>query len=79
MENITNLVPRKKETFMIHLQIEGLTKSFGDRVLFSDISFGLSEGERVGAHCQERYRKDDPSQYNCRRRELRCRNDNFPQ
>ena len=33
---------------MIHLQIEGLTKSFGDRVLFSDISFGLSEGERVG-------------------------------
>ncbi len=48
MENITNLVPRKKETFMIHLQIEGLTKSFGDRVLFSDISFGLSEGERVG-------------------------------
>lgn len=48
MENITNLVPRKKETFMIHLQIEGLTKSFGDRVLFSGISFGLSEGERVG-------------------------------
>ena len=33
---------------MIHLQIEGLTKSFGDRVLFSGISFGLSEGERVG-------------------------------
>ncbi len=33
---------------MINLQIEGLTKSFGDRVLFSDIVFGLSEGERVG-------------------------------
>ena len=33
---------------MINLQIEGLTKSFGDRVLFSDIAFGLSEGERVG-------------------------------
>ena len=33
---------------MINLQIEGLSKSFGDRVLFSDIAFGLSEGERVG-------------------------------
>lgn len=33
---------------MINLQIEGLTKSFSDRVLFSDIAFGLSEGERVG-------------------------------
>ena len=33
---------------MINLQIEGLTKSFGDRVLFADIAFGLSEGERVG-------------------------------
>lgn len=31
-----------------YLQIEGLTKSFGERVLFSDISFGIGEGERVG-------------------------------
>lgn len=30
------------------LQVENLTKSFGDRVLFQDISFGLSEGQRVG-------------------------------
>lgn len=30
------------------LQIEGLTKSFGDLVLFSDISFGIAEGERIG-------------------------------
>jgi len=47
-ENIANLVPHKKTSFMINLQIEGLTKSFGDRVLFADIAFGLSEGERVG-------------------------------
>ena len=47
-ENIANLVPHKKTSFMINLQIEGLTKSFGDRVLFTDIAFGLSEGERVG-------------------------------
>ncbi len=30
------------------LQVENLTKSFGDRILFQDISFGLSEGQRVG-------------------------------
>lgn len=30
------------------LQIENLTKSFGDRILFSDISFGISEGDKVG-------------------------------
>ena len=31
-----------------YLQVEALTKSFGDLVLFRDISFGISEGERVG-------------------------------
>ena len=30
------------------LQVEGLTKSFGDLVLFREISFGLAEGQRVG-------------------------------
>lgn len=30
------------------LQIDGLTKSFGDLVLFRDISFGVAEGERIG-------------------------------
>ncbi len=30
------------------LQVENLTKSFGDLVLFRDISFGLAEGQRVG-------------------------------
>ena len=30
------------------LQVENLTKSFGDLVLFEDISFGLAEGQRVG-------------------------------
>ena len=28
--------------------MENLTKSFGDLVLFENISFGLSEGQRVG-------------------------------
>lgn len=30
------------------LQIEGLTKSFGDLVLLENVSFGLAEGQRVG-------------------------------
>lgn len=30
------------------LQVENLTKSFGDLVLFEKISFGLDEGDRVG-------------------------------
>ena len=30
------------------LQVENLTKSFGDLVLFQDICFGLAEGQRVG-------------------------------
>lgn len=30
-----------------YLQVENLTKSFGDRNLFSDISFGIAEGQRV--------------------------------
>lgn len=31
-----------------YLQVEGLTKSYGDRVLFGDISFGIDQGEKVG-------------------------------
>lgn len=33
---------------LCYLQVEGLTKSYGDRVLFSDISFGIDQGEKVG-------------------------------
>ena len=31
-----------------YLQVENLTKSFGDLVLFNDISFGIAEGQRIG-------------------------------
>ena len=31
-----------------YLQIEELTKSYGDRVLFSDVTFGINEGDKVG-------------------------------
>ncbi|MEG2573521.1 MAG: ATP-binding cassette domain-containing protein, partial [Bacteroides sp.] len=30
------------------LQIEGLKKSFGDLVLFDNLSFGIAEGQRIG-------------------------------
>ncbi len=32
----------------LHLQVSGLTKSFGERTLFEPLSFSLSEGERLG-------------------------------
>ena len=30
------------------LQIENLTKSYGDRTLFGDITFGINEGDKIG-------------------------------
>lgn len=30
------------------MQVESLTKSFGERVLFENISFGINEGQRIG-------------------------------
>lgn len=31
-----------------YLQIENLTKSYGDRMLFSDVTFGVYEGDKIG-------------------------------
>ena len=31
-----------------YLQVENLTKSFGDLVLFENLSFGITEGQRIG-------------------------------
>ena len=30
------------------LQVENLTKSYGDRILFADVTFGVNEGEKIG-------------------------------
>ena len=30
------------------LQIENLTKSYGDRILFADVTFGVNEGDKIG-------------------------------
>ena len=33
---------------MTYLQIEELTKSYGDRMLFADVTFGIDEGDKIG-------------------------------
>jgi len=40
-----------------YLQVEGLTKSFGDKLLFENISFGVSEGQRVALVARNGYGK----------------------
>lgn len=37
---------------MILLQIEQLTKSFGDRILFEDVSLGVFQGDKIGIVAQ---------------------------
>jgi ATP-binding cassette subfamily F protein uup len=32
----------------VYMQVSSLTKSFGDLLLFADISFGIDEGQRIG-------------------------------
>lgn len=31
-----------------YLQIENLTKSYGDRILFADVTFGVNQGDKIG-------------------------------
>lgn len=37
---------------MVYLQVENLSKSFGDRLLFENISFGIDQGQRVALIAQ---------------------------
>ena len=37
---------------MVYLQVENLTKSFGDRLLFENINFGIDQGQRVALIAQ---------------------------
>ncbi len=39
-----------------YLQVDGLTKRIGDRVLFEHISFGIAERATGRLDCQERNR-----------------------
>ena len=31
-----------------YLQVENLTKSYGDRLLFDSVTFGVNEGDKIG-------------------------------
>ncbi|MDE6359165.1 MAG: ATP-binding cassette domain-containing protein, partial [Duncaniella sp.] len=31
-----------------YLQVEDLTKSYGDRILFESVTFGVNEGDKIG-------------------------------
>lgn len=33
---------------MVYLQVENLTKSYGDRILFADASMGVEQGDKIG-------------------------------
>lgn len=62
-----------------YLQIEELTKSFGDLVLFENLSFGISEGDQNRAYCQKWNRENHSAQHNSGKRRLRFRECNLPQ
>ena len=40
--------PRKEPSLLCTLQIDGLCKSFGDRVIFDGLSLNINQGEKVG-------------------------------
>ena len=52
------------------IQVEQLSKSYGDRLLFQDVSFSIAEGEVWIDSCQW-YRKNDFASYHYGRRNLR--------
>ena len=60
------------------LQVENLTKSFGDLVLFNNLSFGIGEGDRVGLIAKKWNRKDYFAQHPNRPRRLRFGNNHLP-
>lgn len=54
-----------------YLQVENLTKSFGDLLLFHEISFGIAQGQRVGLIAKNGSGKNNVAEYTCRKGRLR--------
>lgn len=48
IQRLLSDLSKNKFYMAVNLQVDELTKSFGDLVLFENISFGVSEGERIG-------------------------------
>ena len=38
----------RKIVFVNYLSVENIAKSYGERILFSEISFGINEGQKIG-------------------------------
>ncbi len=53
-----------------YLQIENLTKSFGDRILFENISLGIGEGDRIGLIAKNGAGENDFTEYSGGERKL---------
>ena len=47
-KNATFVRVYRIETMISYLQIDKLTKSFGDLVLFENITFGVAQGQKIG-------------------------------
>ena len=54
-----------------YLQVENLTKSFGDLVLFHEISFGIAQGQRIGLIAKNGSRKNNIVEYSGRQGRVR--------
>lgn len=48
------------------LQIDNLTKSYGDRMLFDGVTFGVYEGDKIGVIAKKRHWKIDTAQHHSR-------------
>ncbi|MCB0539161.1 MAG: hypothetical protein KDE33_16725, partial [Bacteroidetes bacterium] len=38
----------QQRVFMNYLSVEDISKSYGERLLFQGISFGINEGQKIG-------------------------------
>lgn len=45
---VINRISLSKMSSTVYLQVEALSKSFGSNIIFDKISFGVSEGEKIG-------------------------------
>ena len=59
----------------LFLNCQSLSKSFGNRTLFEDLSFSIFSGDRVGLIGPNGAGKSDTAQNSCRHRKREFRDD----
>ena len=50
----------RKTAFMTYLTVDKLSKNYGLKTLFENLTFGLAEGDKTALIAPERYREVDP-------------------